>query len=70
MTVRTHMVRLRTADLVKNTERCYRLAWGVADRDCARQLAEMGQQYAAQAIERGADPTSLPGPEEWRRIAN
>src|SRR5437764_9316538 len=40
--------------LVENAERCYRLARGLADPDFTRHLAELGQEYAAQAIERGA----------------
>jgi hypothetical protein len=55
--------------LVENAERCYRLARGMVDPDFTRHLAELGQEYAAQAIERGADPTSLPGPDEWHRLA-
>jgi hypothetical protein len=41
----------------------------MVDPDFTRHLAELGQEYAAQAIERGADPTSLPGPDEWHRLA-
>ena len=54
--------------LVENAARCYRLACGIADPDFTRQLAVLGQEYPAQAIERGADPTSVPGADEWRRI--
>ena len=55
--------------LVENAVRCYRLAGGLSDPDYTRQLAELGQEYAAQALQRGADPTSLPQPAEWQRIA-
>jgi hypothetical protein len=55
--------------LVENAERCYRLARGLIDPDFTRHLAELGQEYAAQAIERGADPATLPGADEWRRLA-
>jgi hypothetical protein len=55
--------------LVENAVRCYRLARGLTDADFMRQLAELGQEYAAEALERGADPKSLPQPDEWRRIS-
>jgi hypothetical protein len=55
--------------LVENAERCYRLARGLVDPDFTRHLAELGQEYAAQAIERGADPATLPADDEWRRLA-
>lgn len=55
--------------LVENAERCYRLARGMVDPDFTRNLAELGQEYAAQAIERGADPATLPGADEWARLA-
>ena len=55
--------------LIENAARCYRLARGLGDPDFTRHLAELGQEYAAQAIERGADPATLPGPDEWRRLA-
>ena len=56
--------------LVENAARCYRLARGLTDPDFTRQLAELGKEYAAQAIERGADPSSLPASDEWRRITD
>ena len=56
--------------LVENAARCYRLARGLADPDFTWQLAELGKEYTAQAIERGADPSKLPAPDEWRRITD
>jgi hypothetical protein len=60
----------RLNDLVENVTRCYELALKVGDRDFTRHVAALGQEYAAQAIELGADPTSLPSPDEWRRLAD
>lgn len=54
--------------LIENATRCYRLARRLANPVFTRQLVELGQDYAAQAIARGADPASLPAPEEWRRV--
>ena len=54
--------------LVANATRCYRLARRLGNPVFAQQLAELGQEYAAQAISQGADPASLPAPEEWRRV--
>lgn len=54
--------------LVENAVRCYWLARGLSDAEFMRQLAELGQEYASEALERGADPSRLPRPDEWRRI--
>jgi hypothetical protein len=55
-------------DLKLRAIRCYRLAGGLANSDASRQLVALGQDYAAKAIELGADPASLPRPEEWRAV--
>ena len=57
-------------DLVANATRCYRLARRLANPIFTQQLAELGQEYAAQAIAQGADPARLPVPEEWRRVTD
>ena len=54
--------------LVENAIRCYRLARRLTNPVFSQQLAELGQDYAAQAIAQGADPASLPAPEEWHRV--
>jgi hypothetical protein len=56
--------------LVENAARCYRLARRLANPLFTRQLAELGQEYAAQAIAQGADPANLPASEEWRRVTD
>src|SRR4051794_21196883 len=56
--------------LVENAARCFRLARSLLDPDFTRQLIELGNEYAAQAIERGADPATLPDPEGSDRHIN
>jgi hypothetical protein len=56
--------------LVENAARCFRLARSLLDPDFTQQLIELGNEYAAQAIERGADPATLPDPDGCDRLIN
>ena len=56
--------------LVENAARCQVIACAPDDNEFARSVVALGQEYAAQAIARGADPTRLPGPEQWRWITD
>ena len=68
--IATPSAALMADDARPSAVRCYRLARGLRDPDFTRNLAELGREYAAQAIERGADPTTLPAPDEWRRLSD
>ena len=57
-------------NLVENAARCQVIACASDDNEFARSIVALGQEYAAQAIAHGADPTTLPGPEQWRWITD
>jgi len=56
------------AYLVEHATRCHVIARGSDDSEFARSIVALGQEYATQALLRGADPTSVPRPEQWRWV--
>jgi hypothetical protein len=47
---------------VGKAEQCFRLADACSDREVARRLRELGNEFLAEAVRRGADPDRLPPP--------
>jgi hypothetical protein len=56
--------------LIQHAARCHMIARGSDDSDFTRSIVALGQEYAKQALIRGADPNRVPGPEQWRSITD
>jgi hypothetical protein len=54
--------------LIQHAVRCQMIARGSDDSDFTRSIVALGQEYTNQALLRGADPRSVPDPEQWRSI--
>jgi hypothetical protein len=48
---------------IEKAKQCFRLARHCADEKSAGELRQLGERYAARAVELGADPTRVPTPE-------
>ncbi len=55
-------------ELIKDAQRCCRLAAYCTDRALAQRLLDLAREYCDRAVALGADPELLPGPETYRNL--